>query len=175
MPVSGATPEYRCDCVHIPTAESDPEDLTVNPRKQFDAMTREEQDRVFTKAGAESIRLGADMNQVVNARRGANGLTPAGARLTAEEERILRGGRERGRLERVDVFGRQLFVTTEGVTVRGQAGKALGARENGVRKAGSRYRTSKTPRLMPESILEIANGDRAEAVRLLKRFGYLKP
>lgn len=60
----------KCDCVHIPTAESDPDDLRVNPRKLFESMSAAEQDKAFTKAGAEAIRAGADMNQIVNARRG---------------------------------------------------------------------------------------------------------
>lgn len=139
----------------------------------FRSLTRDEQDRAFTKAGAESIRLGADISQVVNARRGALGLTPAGARLTGDEATALRGGRQRGRLEAVDVFGRQLYVTTEGVTVRGSAGVRLGARETGVRRPGDRYKSARPPRLMPESILAIAGDDRDEAVRLLKRFGYI--
>jgi hypothetical protein len=58
------------DCVHVPTAESDPNDLRVNPKEIFESMTREEQDKAFTKAGAEAIRLGADPARVVNARRG---------------------------------------------------------------------------------------------------------
>ena len=160
MPVSGATPDYRCDCVHIPSAESDPEDLAVNPKALFESMSRTEQDKVFTKAGAESIRDGADMNQVVNARRGAAGLTPAGARITAEEARVLRGGREVGRLQTTNVLGQDLFVTTEGTTARGLAGRRLDA--------------AKTPRLMPESIYKVADGNRDEAIRLLKRFGYIR-
>lgn len=162
----------KCDCIHVPAAEDTADDIRTDPKKYFDSLSREEQDRVFTKAGAESVRLGADINQVVNARRGARGLTTAGARLTGAEARLMRGGRERGRLEAVDVYGRQLFVTTEGVTVRGVAGVRLGARETGV-KAGGRYRSAKTPRLMPESILQIAGGDRDEAIRLLKRFGFI--
>lgn len=162
-----------CDCVHVPAREDTADEVMTDPKKYFASLSAEEQDRVFTKAGAESIRLGADIGQVVNARRGARGLTTAGARVTGDEARMLRGGRDRGRLEAVDVYGRQLFITSEGVTTRGVAGKRLGARETGTKQAGGRYRSAKTPRLMPESILQIANGDRDEAVRLLKRFGYV--
>lgn len=132
--------------------------MRTDPRKYFDSLTDAEQDRTFTAAGAEAIRLGANPAQVVNARRAAAGLTTAGARVTGPEARILRGGRTRGRLEAQDVYGRQLLVTSEGVTVHGVAGKRLGAR---------------SPRLMPESILKIAGDDREEAIRLLKRFGYV--
>lgn len=164
----------RCDCRHIPAPEDALDDATTDPKAYFDSLSEGEQDRVFTAAGARAIRDGADIAQVVNARRGAAGLTPAGGRLTDEEAAALRGSRRRGRLERTDVFGRQLLVTTEGVTVRGQAGRGLGAREDGVRRPGSRVRSARTPRLMPESIYEIAGDDRAEAIRLLKRFGYLR-
>ncbi|WP_346536956.1 hypothetical protein [Micromonospora sp. DPT] len=163
----------RCDCVHVPAREDTADDVRTDPKAYFRSLSREEQDRAFTKAGAEAIRLGADIGQVVNARRGARGLLTAGARVTGDEARMLRGGRDRGRLEAVDVYGRQLFITSEGVTVRGVAGKRLGAKETGTRQPGARYRSAKTPRLMPESILQIANGDRDEAVRLLRRFGYL--
>lgn len=163
----------HCDCVHIPTAEDTADDLRTDPRKAFAAMTAAEQDRVFTKVGAQAIRDGADMNQVVNARRGANGLTPAGARITADEARMLRGGRDIGRLQPVNVFGRDLFVTTEGTTTRGVAGVRLDARNTGTKTKGGRYRSARAPRLMPESIYQIAGNDRAEAIRLLRRFGYI--
>lgn len=87
---------------------------------------------------------------------------------------MLRGGRDAGRLQPVEIFGQRLFVTTEGVTTRGLAGVRLGARESGVKADGQRYRSARPPRLMPESILKIADGDRDEAIRLLRRFGYLK-
>lgn len=58
----------RCDCTHQPyTAENVPE--VVSPEAAFAAMTEAEQDAVFTHAGAEAIRNGADMGRVVNARQ----------------------------------------------------------------------------------------------------------
>jgi hypothetical protein len=135
-----------CDCVHIPAAENLHSALT-SPRAYFDSLDPAEQNRVFTTAGAQAIRDGADVGQVVNARRGAAGLSTAGARVSAEEAARLRAGRKIGRLQRVDVFGQKVFVTRTGAT-RGK------------------------PRLMPESIYEIAK-DRAEAVRLLRLHGYI--
>lgn len=163
----------RCDCVHVPAAEDTADEVMTNPMAYFESLSPEEQDRTFTHVGAQAIRDGADIAQVVNARRGARGLTTAGARVTAAEARMLRGGRDRGRLESVDVYGRDLHVTTEGTTPRGQAGRRLGARETGVKRAGGRYRSARAPRLMPESIYQIADGDRDEAIRLLRRFGYI--
>ncbi|MFI6228891.1 hypothetical protein ACIBCR_16430 [Micromonospora echinospora] len=163
----------RCDCVHVPAREDTADEVLTNPRTYFDSLTATEQDRIFTQAGAQAIRDGADISHVVNARRGARGLTPAGARLTAAEARTLRGGRDRGRLEPVQVFGRDLLVTTEGTTTRGVAGIRLGARDTGTKRLGGRYRSARAPRLMPESIYRIADGDRDEAIRLLRRYGYI--
>jgi hypothetical protein len=163
----------NCDCVHV-AAESPEaaEPLLTEPKTYFDSLSVEEQDRIFTKAGAEAIRLGSDIAQVVNARKGARGLSAPG-RVTAAEVKILRGGRQRGHLEKTNVFGQQLNITNQGATVRGLAGRRLGARESGIRLPGSRYRSAKAPRLMPEAIFQIAGQDRDEAVRLLKRNGYL--
>lgn len=60
----------RCDCRHIPTTEDLSGDLTTDPDAYFRSLSGAEQDRIFGKGGAEAIRQGADMNQVVNARRG---------------------------------------------------------------------------------------------------------
>jgi hypothetical protein len=114
------------------------------------------------------------MSQVVNARSGmgARGMATA-SRLTGAEVKILRGGLDRGRLKPANAFGRDLLVTTEGTTTRAVAGRRLGARKDGVKKTGGRYRSAKAPRLMPEQILQIANGDRDEAIRLMKRNGFI--
>lgn len=163
-----------CDCVHVPAVEDSADDVRTDPRAYFDSLSPVQQDRAFTKSGAQAIRDGADLRQVVNARRGAYGLTPAGnAKLTAEELAALRGGKQRGHLQRVDAYGRPVFVTTEGTTRRGLAGIRLGARERGIRRKGERNARAPVPRLMPESIYEIAGDDRDEAIRLLKRFGYI--
>lgn len=65
----------RCDCVHVPTmvtdqAEAFARGLIDDPYEAFTRMSEAEQNRVFTNAGAQAIRDGADMYQVVNARRG---------------------------------------------------------------------------------------------------------
>ena len=85
-----------CMCSHAATssAVAAPE----SPAGVFDAMTAAEQDATFGKAGAAAIRAGADIGQVVNARRG---------------------------MERAQ--GRAL-VTREGVTAGGVAGRLLGGR-----------------------------------------------
>ncbi len=71
----------RCDCVHVPTTASNlqaarDEGLVLDPYEYFNSLTEAEQNRVFTRSGAQAIRDGADMFRVVNARRGmsANGM-----------------------------------------------------------------------------------------------------
>lgn len=161
----------RCDCVNVPALDDTADDLRTDPLAYFRSLTEAEQNRYFTVAGAEAIRQGADINQVVNARRGASGLSQPG-RLTAAEAEAVRG-RKAARLDRVDVYGRLLAITTEGTTRRGLAGQRLIAEAPGTRRGDSRYRRAATPRLMPEAIAEIANGDREENIRLLRKFGYI--
>lgn len=134
----------KCDCRHIPSTEALAHDLTTNPNDYFASLSGAEQDRLFTQSGAQAIRDGADISQVVNARRG-------------------------GGVREAQVFGQNVKVTLEGTTSRGVAGKRLGA----LSKDGtSRYRRSQVPRLMPESIYAHAT-DRDDAIRLLRRFGYI--
>lgn len=122
----------RCDCRHIPSAENTDADVRTDPGALFQSMSAEQQDKSFGRAGAEAIRNGADINQVVNARRGMDTAT---------------------------VFGKKVTHTREGVTRYGSAGQRLG----------------KSPvRLMPEQILKEANGNREEAIRLLRLYAYIR-
>lgn len=62
----------RCDCRHVPCTEDVADDLRTDPKAYFDSLDEAEQNRIFTNAGAQAIRDGADMGRVVNARRGMN-------------------------------------------------------------------------------------------------------
>ncbi len=115
-----------CDCRHIPASEAIAGDLTVNPASYFESLSPADQDRTFTIAGARAIRDGADIGQVVNARRG---------------------------MERAQVYGRDAIITREGITRRGAYGRSRGAFE---KQRGRRFQGSRHVRLMPESIYEIA-------------------
>lgn len=164
----------RCNCISIPAAENHAGDLRTDPKAYFRSLSTAEQDRIFTKDGAEAIRSGADIGQVVNARRGMS---------TAARDEF--GNR---RLAPATVFGQEVFTTLEGTTTRGVAGKRLiaeGARLSGesaetVRRRSRTGTVDRTvtrqrvqvPRLMPESIVQLAES-RADAVRLLRRFGYI--
>jgi hypothetical protein len=68
----------NCDCIHIPSREDSADDLQTSPRAFFRSLGAAEQDRVFGKAGAEAIRAGADIAQVVNARQGMQTATVFG-------------------------------------------------------------------------------------------------
>ncbi len=139
-----------CDCRHIPAREDTADELATEPRKAFDAMTREQQEKAFTVAGAEAIRLGADPTQVVNARRG---------------------------MQTTVLHGRRALVTTEGITRRGEFGRTQTEFE-AVRVGRRGYirnqveRRAKRARLMPETILKHAE-DREDAIRLLKLYRFI--
>lgn len=144
-----------CDCSHIPAQEDNADEVATDPRRAFESMSAEEQDKALTNAGAEAVRLGADVSQVVNARRG---------------------------MKSTVLHRREALVTTEGTTRRGVYGGSEAAAAGGFTqtRVGRRgyirnqvERRSRRARLMPETILQIADGDRAEAIRLLRLYGYL--
>ncbi|UYL86562.1 hypothetical protein SEA_RADFAD_5 [Arthrobacter phage RadFad] len=63
----------RCDCVHVQTtavAAAESEGLMHDPYEYFRSMPDAEQDKKYGKAEAQAIRDGADIFQVVNAKRG---------------------------------------------------------------------------------------------------------
>ncbi|MFJ8154819.1 hypothetical protein [Streptomyces sp. NPDC094468] len=166
----------RCDCIHLPTTlvarhqhgriGSDSFTPTtrpgrggsafIDPGDYFRSLSRAEQDRVFGVDGARAIRDGADPASVVNARRG---------------------------MYTADAYGRRVAATREGATRRGAFYRLERARteeRTGTRFARDRIEARRglprfelrSPRLLPEEIYRLAE-DREDAVRLLRRFGYL--
>lgn len=134
-----------CDCTAVPTAEDVAGDVTTDPQALFDGGHITD----LSRADARAIADGADINQVINARRGM---------ATAQ------------------VFGQTVKITTEGTTRRGVAYRALREQRRNpipdVRVPGQRYRRVQVPRLRPESIYQLAE-DREDALRLLRLNGYL--
>lgn len=153
-------PRCRCTNMVIPATGEAPEGFYVNARDYFDDLSASEQDRIFTKAGAEAIRLGADPSKVVTARRGAN---RAGSRGQISQIRRAQIG--------VGANGEPIlgYVTSEGTTVRGSFGRA---RQNLTRGPSDRYRRTQTRRLMPETILELTDDVELRKV-LLRDAGYM--
>ena len=100
----------RCDCIHVAStgkavSGGESEGLIHDPYEYFHGLSKSEQDRLYTKAGAQAIRDGADLFQVVNSRRG---MTYAG---------VSKDGTVRGRKIKK-------AFTTEGTTSRGNFGKS---------------------------------------------------
>lgn len=151
----------RCDCIHIPAAQNR-NDWTTNPEKFFRSLSTEEQDKVFGKGNAQAIRDSGvkqrAINQVVNAQQG---------------------------IQTVTAYGRDIQVTTVGTTKRATFGGYEVLPDGTLRKRsdaelqklpGNRYRTAKTPRLLPDEIYRLSEEfgwDRAETLRQLRRFAYI--
>lgn len=148
----------RCDCTMQPVTSEEwrTERLDNTPAALFGRMTPAQQEAAFTKAGAQAIRDGADPSQVVNARSG---------------------------MQTANVYGRELAITTTGRTRRAIAGQRLEerfgsttvsrhTRQTRTGERTVRLRGAKAPRLMPESIYQVAE-DRDHAIRLLKLHGYI--
>jgi hypothetical protein len=163
-------PACKCTVQPIPADE-----YLGNPRYSpngvFDSMSEADQNRAFGKAGAQAIRDGADVGQVVSARRGANGIGYAS-----------RGHTEAGwkRMQKTTIGYRpdgspvRVYTTTEGTTSRGQFGRAQRDRTAFERRAGARYTSTKRVRLMPEEIMNIAGDDKALRQAFLRDAGYLE-
>lgn len=135
----------NCDCQTVPLREAQWADVQ-SPEELYAQLSPEQRRRIFTVAGAEAIDRGADLGQVVNARRG---------------------------MGVAHVFGRDVQVTTEGTTKRGLYGGQL-RRAGGefVKVPGQRYTRSTTLRLTPEEIFR-QTGSRDEQLELLRRYGYI--
>lgn len=165
-------PACRCTSVPVSDLSELPDGLIASPEEHFDSLTRAEQDRIYTKAGAEAIRLGADPRQVASARRGASGLFYSRA-YPAQ----LKGGRTMQRVQigrKPDGSPIMGFTTLEGTTKRGNYGRIQRNLENAgfVSGGGSRYTRTRRSRLMPESIME-ATEDPDVRRMLLRDAGYL--
>lgn len=134
----------RCGCKNLPTSEGLASGAATSPDEYFRSLEPARQDAVFTKSGAQAIRDGADMSQVVNVYRRS-----AGMQFAQVSPIKVKNG---------------IKYTTEGTTHLGVAGKAqLALRKNGPQQM----------RPMPESIYQVARSQEA-ALRLLKLYGYMR-
>ncbi|WP_333812075.1 hypothetical protein [Timonella senegalensis] len=147
----------RCNCVHIQMIDSkisaaELEGLIQDPYAVFKGLSQAEQDRVFGRHNAEALRDGADIYQVVNARRGRNGLSTtegtskrgyssalSGRRLTPEGIYAKNLSREQTLellaehnyiLPAGQVPGGSIRGQREGYGALGRGGQRIGARES---------------------------------------------
>jgi hypothetical protein len=161
-------PACKCTCQAVVEADIP---KRYSPSGVFEGMSDQEQDRAFGKAGAQAIRDGADISQVVSARRGASGMglaTELPSKSTVSRMRKTTIG------TRPDGTPVQVYATTEGTTVRGQFGREQVGRSGSRRLANDRYSKVNRVRLMPESIIEIAGEDTALRQAFLRDAGYLE-
>ena len=148
----------KCDCRNIPSSESLADDVRVDPHAYFESLDAVGQAKLMgSEANARAMRDGADLNQIINAYRKSGAVSAA------------------------QVNGRSIKFTREGTTRRGYAyskmSQAQYVKEQGEvrRRAGVSMRAShrlKAPRMMPETIYEIAK-DQADAKRLLSLYGWI--
>lgn len=144
-------PGCKCTTVPVYDGKNPPEGVFSSPGEYFNSLSAAAQDRIFTKAGAESIRLGASEVSVVNARRGMFSTRQPGSLVSRATPRTLIGP---------DGKPFQAFVTDEG------------RKRYGVSFMNEETRRTSRVRLMPETILRAADGDPAKAVELLRSYGY---
>ena len=98
----------KCDCVHVQTtavAAAETEGLIHDPYEYFKGLPAAEQDRTYGKAEAQAIRDGADIFQVVNARRGVK---PGGLITTEGTSRRGNFGRNGPRLTPEAIYAKGL-------------------------------------------------------------------
>jgi hypothetical protein len=147
-----------CKCTSAPVVMDGaitPPGLFSSPDDYFESLSAPEQDRVFTKGGAEAIRSGAKVQDVVSARRGASGITTSrgiGRGTVPNSGRRIQRTRIGTKADGSPVMG---YTTTEG-TYRGNFKRTNGGRT----------------RLMPETIVSLT-GDLPTRQLLLRDAGYL--
>jgi hypothetical protein len=137
----------RCNCGMEPiTREHRPK--PASPTELVAQMSDEQKRKTFGEAGAKALNEGADLAQLVNARRGMQSASVLGGRAITTAEGTVRGE-----------FRRQEFrrLQAEGAIPRSRSMRG--------------FRPT-VARLMPEEIYRLAD-DRQHAVQLLRQHGYI--
>lgn len=99
---SGFQRHPRCDCTMEPVTKSyRPE--PVDARDVFDRMSKGARLKAFGAGAVEAIEAGADITQVVNARRGMHTATRYGRNVQATREGTTKRGHARRRMGRAAV------------------------------------------------------------------------
>lgn len=166
----------HCDCQMLPVSQAlDAQQVVKDPRAYFDSLDAAGQRKFAgSEAGAQAIRDGADPAQVVNVYAKRNRRTSVNGSTLAPNSG----------LRTFDVLGTRLQYTNEGANVlRGRYGRAVAERtgqtdqrlrrENGRYPKPDQFELADVKRLTPRSIYQLANGDRARAIDLLRQYGYI--
>lgn len=114
----------RCDCTHVPTPRGalDGDERVLTAESYFESLSTEMQHRIFTVDGAQAIRDGADIAQVVNARRGMYTAGSSGRGVVATRMNAARG---RIRLMPEQIY-RQASSRTDAIKLLQDNGYILG-------------------------------------------------
>lgn len=167
----------QCGTAAIQEGQAVPKGFHDSPESYFESLSKADQDRVFTNAGAEAIRQGADPVRVVNARRGASGISYGGhsGHLYSAPPLGTHGSLQKITIGRMaDGSPLRVYATTESTTYRGVWGRRQYNHGQEMIKSGTdRYRRTTTLRLMPEQIQIMAGSDPQRYAELLQRYGYL--
>lgn len=118
---------YGCDCIHAPASENIAGDILTDPGAYLNSLSEDELVRAMgSKANAQAVMDGADVNQIINAYRRS------------------------GSVQKAQMYGQQVKYTLEGTSRRGLAYRTM-QRRHGPAAAGHQV-----PRLMPSTIYEQA-------------------
>jgi len=150
----------RCDCRHIPAAESMSGDLSTDPYAYFNSLPKEEQNKLWGFNDARAVRDGGDIYRVTNIRNRGLGTAKSNARygtpsrMTIDDiysqaghrTNAIKMMREEGYITGAQVGGGNLIGMREGFGALGRGGTRKGAsaavteaRLTGVRDPLNRY------------------------------------
>ena len=158
----------RCDCQMLPASRGsalwDPHQ--ANDRGEIGSYrTMPDGSKRFepglSKAQQKAIDEGADIAQVVNASRGMQTINFAGRRVQVTTE---------GTTSRGIAYSR---LTQRGGSAQVEAGFATRITRNGRETRRVTQTVARAPRLSPEAIYHVADGDRELAIQLLRANGYI--
>ncbi|MEU1908115.1 VG15 protein [Streptomyces hygroscopicus] len=157
----------QCDCTMAPVTRTH-RPAPVDAQDVFRQMTAQQQRKTFGAAAVKAIEDGADIAQVVNARRGMTTATAYGRTVQATTEGITRRGLAGARL----ITGDPNALTAPRTGGDTQVVSEYLRRTRTGRQQLVRLRGARSPRLMPEEIYRLAD-DREHAIRLLRQHGYI--
>lgn len=137
----------RCKCGMEPVTRDHTPDA-LSPKRLVAQMSEEQKRTTFGEAGARALAEGADIGQLVNARRGMQSASVLGGRAVTTTEGTVRGEFRRREFRRLQASG----AIPRSRSARG-------------------FRPTRA-RLMPAEIFRLAD-DREHAVQLLRDNGFI--